>query len=263
MDVLTREYITNIASQDRPNQVVDPTSIAYIQHLVTPYAQAIEQTDSVDEAQQWLRRTFERELAVYANRKLLRANAIAATAGLDEPARLTAVSRAVIEYLAGELLEVGGNHARYLKDTTILPWDIKAGISGDSELDGVFKQKDDTDKLMVTITAGGNDFSHALSEDFVAGIQMYYLAERSNVTISLFGVPLTTTHLTNAGGARHDESVAREGPTKYLVSVDGVNISFRTPDFLQGAATAALWLNEDFHTRLTNLRTFNEMHLTF
>jgi hypothetical protein len=267
MDALTTEYITHIAHEVHPDSVLDATSVAYIQHLLTPYGQAVEQAESVDSIYAWLDVAYGGELAKHA--KSMGMKAADKVTG-DETEKIKTVRKEVIEYLVAEITELAGDAARNVTDGNILPWDIKVAIVNDEDLERMLKQGDGTNTMPVTVRIGANDSPHSLTEDFVAGILLYYTAAGHLITLYLYGVPLTSDYLTNDAGGRHEEYVAREGrtPSKYLVKVGTEDRSFNTPDFLQGAATAALWLNEDFHTRLTNLRTFtgeddDEVPLTF
>lgn len=263
MDALTPEFITTVARNVHPEAVVDPTSIAYLQHLLTPYAQAVEQAESVESVYAWLDLALPGELAKHARSEV--AKAVDKAGEVDDTEKLKAARRAVIEYLEAEILELAGNASWDMLDMNILPWDIKKAITKDEELEKMLQQNDGTDKLVVTVRIGANEYSHSLTEDFVAGILLYYNVAVQPITLFLYGVPLTTDYAVS----RHNENAAREGnePAPYIVSVGGEDVAFWTPDFLQGAATAAQWLKEDYHTRVTNLRTFdddgNEVPLTF
>lgn len=266
MDALTPEYITTVAKRVHPTLTLDPTTIAYLQFLLTPYAQAIEQADSLESVYAWLELAFPGELKIHA--KAEAEKAVDKAGEVDDVEKLKVGRRSTIEYLADELIDLAGNRARDHKDTIVLPWDLKLAITTDKELEETFKQ-DGTQGLVVTVRIGANDSPHALSEDFVAGILLYYHAAGKPINLFLYGAPLAADYLTNPDGTRHDEDNAREiadGPN-YLIDVGGTTYSFRTADFIQGANSAAMWLGEDYHTRVTNLRTFNlegeEHPLTF
>jgi hypothetical protein len=269
MDAVTPQFITAVAHEVHPGLIVDPSTVAYLQYLVTPYAQAVEQAEALDQLDAWLDVALPGELAKHAKSEV--AKAVTKAGEVDDVEKVKAARRGTIVYVLAELIELSGNRARDHGDTTILPWDLKLAIAKDEELETMFKQNDGTDTVVVTVRIGASDSPHAMSEDFVAGILLYYHAAGKDaaVTLYLYGVPLTNAYLLNPDGSRHHEDNAREGEdaSNFLVDVGGTTYSFRSPDFLQGAASAAMWLNEDFHTRLTKLRTFNaegeEHPLTF
>ena len=71
MDALTFEFITTVGSQLWALSTYHPTTIAYIQILLTPYAEALGQAQDVESIRQWVPLALKGELLLTFKLSLL------------------------------------------------------------------------------------------------------------------------------------------------------------------------------------------------
>jgi hypothetical protein len=252
MEALDTIYIFAV-SKDEDIEVadVDSTASAYIRELLTPYAEAVDQATSTESVRAWINQVYPPRLAQGAQE------------WVDKARYLSDAAREAIAYVVAELLHA----AQPYTIGVMVPWNVKRGLrqaraTPGSVADLVTVTADDT--LPVTIRLNGQDHLHQLSQDFVAGLQDYYRYAGGTVEVLVAGVPLSTYYLTDESSP-YDESDAIELP--YRVTFiqpgqdpeDGDERVFSSLDYIQGAATAALWLGQDFHTRLVNLVRIDAM----
>jgi hypothetical protein len=235
---------------------LDHTAVNYLMKLLVPYGMALDQATSVESVLAWVDAVYPPALAATTKQHINRA--IRDT----QLETLVPVTMVAIEALAGAILAA----AVPLKyDYSIMPWEIKAAIVSTPGLQAMF-QLDATNTLPVTVQLGDKRFEHLLTQDFVAGLQDYYWAAGDRITVFIAGEVLQ--HY----ASQHEDGFIDERP-HFIVGLavtDEDNDTwppedrvFDTPDYLRGMATAAHWLGEDVHTRVTNLRYIDDRdHIT-
>ena len=258
MDALTSEFITTVNGQVHPNSIIHPTSIAYIQTLLKPYAEVMESAP-LEALNQWITLAFPKELAHHAQSEFVRAM-VKKTEDLtgtpatvenvtDYPEVLAAGKIAIIEYLIAEILDAAGFVAG---DWTILPWDIQKSIGNDGEFSPLLGIPKGSNQLPVNVVIGPNVFPHMLTCDFTIGLLVFLskILAGNGFTINMFGEDFTPDYLNDPEHpsrfifVHEDED---KGSNNYIVTVAGVTYTFETSDFMQGFATGAQWANVDHH----------------
>jgi hypothetical protein len=178
MEALTDQNILDtIRVQIRTGVPVDPTTIAYIRELLTPYAQAVDQATSVASVHAWVDQVYPPSLRWVHDR-------------LNETNTVHDAAFQAIAFLVRQLAEAA---AHYPADV-LMPWDIKQGIQlvGQSS-DSIAALTPVTagNTLPVTVRLNGQDHVHQLSQDFVVGLTDYYRYTNAVIQLFMFGVPLT------------------------------------------------------------------------
>lgn len=250
MDNITIDKITTIGTEINPEIIIHPTSVAYIQQLLTPYAEAIEPSP-IYVILEWIPGDL-------GNRLLERVTAI-----LDKEAYVVknTIISFIIEVILGAAIVVITDVIE-LGDSTVLPWDIQTVIGSDDDLSRMFAT-DDNNRLPVTVTIGPNTFTHMLSEEFTMGLLLFSDPAVGNVdfNITMFGTKFTSDYivpLDREAPATHDGVVYRDNvyysrfiqgdfANAYSVSIANRLYTFDTTDFMQGLSTGALWAGVDHH----------------
>lgn len=248
MNAITSDYIIYVSSQVHPDNVLHPTSIAYVQSLLGPYAEAIETATTTDAISQWVPLAYQGELAKHATSEMGKAI-------LKNPENDVAVAKiAVIEYLVAEILELAGNLTRDQQDETVVPWDIQRAIGNDEELSRMFGIASTDTKLPVIITVGPQHFNHNLSFGFVAGLLLYSHPEVGNhdFRITVFGVPFSSTYMIPTDPDRsprfyYNENGDEGKNREYMFKVGNRQFAFDTLEFLHGFIAGPYWDNVDHH----------------
>ena len=257
MNMLTFNIISQIGSETRRDVTYIPATIGYIQVLLTPYAEAIEQEQNVESIRQWVRLIFKGELIRTALASLDEAidfeNMIH---GHDH--HIALVKAAVIENIINEIMDASAAAALSIPgNRLVLPWNVYDAISTDTELSETFSMFPINPILLpVTIIIGGESFTHNLSEEFVLGLLVFSSETGSNYGVIMFGSQLSTKDIVgeqdHIGIYRNIAYINRIyyglDPLQYiLTTIDKRRYTFQTADFLQGFATGAMWMNVDHH----------------
>jgi hypothetical protein len=264
MNALTSETIIHVCSQVHPNLICHPTSIAYIQSLLKPYAEAIEVATDIDGITQWIPLAFPGELSKHATAEMIKAVAKLEIAEDEnnDPKAVSAAKVATIEYLVAEILELSGNRTREILDSTIFPWDIQTSAALDEELSKVLGITTDQTQLPVTVTVGPQQFTHMLSEEFTLGLLLFSdpTVGNHNFNITMFGAPLPSSYMVPTLETEENRLPRLLIPngetdidTRYTVDVGVHKYGFDSPDFMQGFSTGALWAGVDHHKYWKNL----------
>ncbi|CAH6420037.1 Hypothetical protein HVR_LOCUS1076 [uncultured virus] len=290
MNALTSEVITRVGSQVHPDKTLHPTSIAYIQTLLRPYADALEPAASLQGIVGWVPLALPGQLAERAILEIIRAiikvtpavnwqgiikwipsvlpdglaeHAISeitkTTANLtpngeideNDPEILRAARDTIIEYLTAEIVELSGNHAYDVNDMIILPWDIQGATGCDEELARMFGTKCEPKTILT------------LPVDVVVGPQHYShkLTEELTCGILLFGAAVgdrRNFNISMFGTPFSPDYMLQQnrfstGSETYTVDVGGRNYTFNSVAFMQGISTGAQWMGIDHHTIWSNL----------
>ena len=258
MNALTVESIITVGSQVQGNLTYHPTTIAYIQTLLTPYAEALEPAQDVESIRQWVPLAFKGELINHALSEMNKAIEAAEANNTDA---LSAGKVAAIEHLVAEIIEISGNNARQFEATIVLPWDVQASVSDDIELSEMLNITKGDNRLPVTVTIGPQSFTHMLTRDFTVGLLAFSLAAGVDFNITMFETPFSADYFVEDDD-KHTGYVYYDGlalQSMFTVDINGKTYTFITPDFMQGFATGASWSGVDHHVYWSELtRHFNE-----
>lgn len=256
MNTLTAANITQIANEARPEVLVHNVTVAYIQELIRPYAEAISAADFAG-IEQWLPLSFHgmaegMKMSVdTAITKMLSDNP---TAGKDETARET-----VVLYIISELVDKASKYAMEQSDATVMPWDVQAIISQNPELSKVFGITPDQVQLPIEVVIGPQKFIHQVTLEFTAGLLLFSDKTVGNrdFGVTMFGVPLTSEYMVLTeemhDASQYNRFINPDRKSYQYVLTLGPNLNegehtFNTPDFMQGFVTGAMWSGVDHHT---------------
>lgn len=258
INALINESIVTICAQIDPNLTCHQTSIAYIQALLMPYADAIEPANDINSIKQWIPAVLPGELGRGILSKIIER----ATAKPEDATIVNDTKSDIITQMITNILRQASAWTRNVSDIRIFPWDIQGGISDDPELSAVFGITKDDRQLPVTITIGPQEFIHMLSSEFVAGLLLFSSPNVGNydLGVTIFGVSLTFDYVVPMEEDADNRFIFDPDHNQnYSVTVDR-KYGFETPDFMQGFSTGALWAGIDHHKYWTRLAhyTFDE-----
>ena len=253
MEVLSTVQLRYIGSKVHPGKIYHVTTIAFTQTLLMPYAQVIEGATTVKSIIDWVRLALPEELAKHAVSELNKASWMVwikdeyrdLPEGQEIPDAVTAAKNAVIEYLVAEIYELAGNSAYDRKDTYILPWDVQKAIGLDEELRVMCGINYKDRHLPVTVSVGPQQFTHMMTQDLLCGLLLFSSVAKHDFHITMYGAPFLVDYIVDPDNSylfENDDIIAI-----FSVMVDGHTYHFETPDFMQGIATGATWLNIDHH----------------
>lgn len=243
MQAMTFKYISDLCKELQPGIYYHPTAIAYIQYLVTPYAETIEMTQNL---MSWAETAFPQYFAMGLAKQI-------------KSAQIATRKVAAIKYILADLIELSGNIARDNYGGTVLPWDVYFVISQDAELPDVFgiphgKFPSDI-RLPVTVNIKRQLFTHNLSCEFTCGLLLFSIITHRYFDITMFGQPFTDNHIPSILLRFNYNEDNRD---LYRVSIGGTIYTFRTTDFMQGFATGAMWENLDHHKYWSELAKISD-----
>lgn len=192
-------------------------SRTYMNSLLEPYVEALTAADTMEAIRQWVPLVLPGALGQEL---------------LDEIEDVEDVGAAKLSVLRffGEMILLP-------QPERITPWTL-ASVRND-ELTRLFGPASET--LPVTAVVGPNNFAHNLSEEFTHGI-LHGIQDVAGFSLHLFGLRLTLDFFPD-----------RKEGAPYTAAVQGADVDFNTPDFIQGVSTAAMWRNVDPHTLVTKL----------
>jgi hypothetical protein len=249
MNALTTEAITNTV-ENRTNAIFHPTSIAYIQILLTPYASALDAAQDFEGIRAWIPMVFPGDLGVNTLAQFITTNT-----ATEDAVPLDTSKSAIIAYLVDEIVGVAVAVSTRKQSIITLPWDIQEGIRNNPELSQIFGIAQDAKTLPVSVTIGPQQFVHSLSEEFTVGLLLFSKISQVDFHITLFGAPLTTNYFVLEDGTDRPSQYTfyYENNMDHRVKVGVSEYTFSTPDFMQGFSTGALWAGVDHHNYWSEL----------
>lgn len=248
MNALTIENIDAAVQLLGKENDVDPTSYAYLEKLLKPYADAIENVTDIQSIVDWVPMAFMGELAAGILSDLDNMLNVEKSDDVD------AVKYAVIDYILGEIISQTISYLESQQSTTILPWSIQEAIKLDGELMRITGITMETNTIPVNVTFDSNTFEHQLTQDLVAGIFAIYGAADQELQISIHGVFLTFESF---------QSYTKENlNAEYTVKIGGTINKFNTPSFMQGVNTGAQWMNVNNRDYWSELKK-GEIYINF
>lgn len=242
MNTLETEFIETVASQVHPDVSFSIPTIIYIQSLLLPYAQAIDQATSVEAIKQWIPEVFPGELSKHALAEIDKVVRKLFNNFTDSSEAITAAKTAALEYIIAEIIEISGNRARRdLGDIFGTPWDVQTAILADDDLNKMFAIHDN--KLPITAVVNGQVVNHELSEEFVTGLTAFEKTSLGDFDIRVFGQPALLPGYRRYSGywAQEDGKVYKY----HFTTSDDTVYYFNTPEFIQGFLTGAQWTGVD------------------
>lgn len=259
MDALTDIAVVDIANLTGI-YYLDDTTIAYLQHLFTPYAQALDQATTSESILEWIKVAFPQRMDMHLTSVAEEAQGQAQ----NEEEALTAMKYTIIDHLIGLLLDDISVDIRAIRSRQILPWDVARTISNDEDYSTMLGTQGPN--LPVQLDVNGQTFTHEVSEEFMAGLYSTYRANNMTPpTTTMYGAKLSgefdLRHPENMGS--EDAEMIEEGrhvefyediPT-WSVEIGGELKTFGLSDldFLRGAQTAAMWMNVNSHDLIQKL----------
>ena len=271
MNAIATEKIVTIGTLLFPLKVLHSTTIAYIQVLMRPYAEIIDNTFNIGALKDWISRNFLLQTTIVMHDKIHDTiNRIAAEDGAVNP--LNHVKTMIIEYILSKIILSAGEHvSSFPTDETILPWDVQYGIGHDGDFTLPFGITEEVNTLPVTVTIGDQQFQHMLSLEFTCGLLLFLVGKPDKYQITMFGVPFTTNYFGEAVDPlsefedvpvnfedtrfNFEDDGEYDGVESYTVKIGSLNITFDSPDFMQGFITGAMWGGIDPHAYWSNLMT--------
>ena len=261
MDALVAGSVYGIGSQVCPGMEIHPCTIAYIQSLVRPYAEALKPADSVGGIVQWIPLVFQDDSEKLVQLKMIRrVRRELVKLGQDhnlvtdnDPISLRCSKDSIIEYLLAKILELSGHMACDMNDHVVFPWDVQQAIYQDEHLSQMFRITPDDKLLPISVVVCTDKILHMLSEEFVAGLLVFSDIVKHNFHVSFNDIEIN--YLTKPKGNRFIKGAS---PERYTVDVCDKIYTFNSSDFMQGFATGALWANVDHHNYWKDLRDYKE-----
>lgn len=268
MEIYTHDVINAIAIDRSPGITYDPTSIAYIYVLFTPYIEELLFFTTYDYIVQWLNMHFPGDIGNNALQWIEYENEgagdyFAEANPAEDPNYITElidVKRSVIKYLIIDLINaindiLGFNDNTILLDTTVLPWDIQKAIYTDTDYKRIFgiivSAEEVKFNLPITANINGTLFNHDLNLEQTCGILLSTIVIGVNYNIEIYGAKISIDYMrsdnrfTNATNSGH-----------YIVDINNKIYVFSTPYFIQGFITGCQWAKVDHKQYWKNLISF-------
>lgn len=243
-----KQFVTNAADNIQDESFyLHPASITYIQNMLLPYADAIEKGEDKESIVSWVREVFDKSVAD------ILLNDIADDIAL---LKYDIISGLVIRLLR----QVVHVYVKDVDNSPLLPWDIQTALSENKETAKIIgldiNDKTSLELLPVTVTFGPQQFTHMLSEEFVAGLLLFSDPSVGNYDfhVTMYDTPILPfmrpqEDITNRFILRDME----KDLNRYRVTVNNITYVFDTPEFIQGFATGAQWASTDPHQYLSHL----------
>jgi hypothetical protein len=224
-----------------------PTTMAYARMLLAPYQQALMQSDNPQALKAWMTQAFPESIQMELTEEI-----DAKEGDKGEPLTGPEIRNDILEHMASGLLgAIDDHHIASETDVAVLPWDIAPSIYDEwAPLFGIDKTKT---VLPVTVTIGPQQFTHNLTLEQALGLLLFSRVSGSNFQPVMFGVPLTYFE----DPEEHSRFDVSDTPTHfpcYRVNVNGDVYQFKSPDFMHGIATGAMWAGVDHHAYWSDLQ---------
>lgn len=215
---------SNQTTDENANNISDVT-YNYMATLVKPYSDVIAPVANKDILYQWCTQVFQ-------NENLEKVNLL-----INNAANVDAAKDAIISFMMGYLLSTITNKMRVI----ITPWDV-ASIRDNitTEWFGAEKMT-----LPIKVTIGPNTYIHELSEELAFGL-LSILSDKQ-YTFSVFDVRLMLEDI-SPNYIVNDKNIRN-----YKANIPMGEVTFNTPDVIQGVVTAAQWLSIDEYTLIKDL----------
>ena len=257
MNRLSALNITQLSTQISPDLLLHPTSIAYLQFLLSPYAQALETATTVESVINWIPEALPG--IIRGTPVTTAVNDLSKLKGglTDGPEFVALAKNIVIDELIKRLVKAVYDDVLFYKgDNVILPWDIKESMFFDDFLAQRFGVVKGDSTLPVEVVVGSSRYTHNFSEELTMGLLLYSLLSQTPLAIFVFGIPLTKDYFLDPQGNRYTKLCSNARRPEYSVQIAGVTYCFITVSFMQGFSTGASWFNDDHHRYWTNLISY-------
>lgn len=261
MNYLTAHNIQHFAQSINKDIILHPTSIGYIQSLVTPYAKVLDTAINVESIKAWIPQAVGTLIPVGIVNTTL-ANLSKLKGGITEgPEFIELAKGTVIDTLISKIInqDVFTDVIFFTDDNVILPWDIKTAIFFHEPVMIAFGVLKGEPTLPTEVVIQGRSFTYEASDELVAGLLLYSLMSGNKYDVNMFGIPFSTDYFLNPQGNRFTKFCSNRRKPEYSVKIGGVTYCFTTTDFMQGLATGALWFNDDHHKYWTDLITYENL----
>lgn len=272
MEILSKQAIISVIRRRDANIIYDPTSVAYVYYLLTPFATTMSGLKTYRSVKHFTLNNLGKEIGENALALAEHENEGAEEYFEDidadknhkytdiEIGYLKSVKESIITYLLNDFIKIINEGAQVI-DNTILPWDINRVISSDYLYSQIINLGTDINNIDVSVTVAGSVFHHRLSLELTTGLSLFGLITKTNYNIRIYGENLSVGYF--IGNNRF-----RIRPTNpiYSVDINGAIFFFSTPDFMQGFITGAMWNNvnhRNYWKSLTGYINGLETRITF
>ncbi|CAH6420183.1 Hypothetical protein HVR_LOCUS1118 [uncultured virus] len=259
MNYLTAYNIQRLATSVLNDIVLHPTSIAYIQTLIGPYAKVLDTATSVTAIRMWIPQALLNVVSV-SDLDTAIEDLSKLKGGLkDGPEFVELAKSRIIDILVVKLIaDVDRDVLFYKGDNYVIPWDIKESLFFHETMAAIFGITKGDEDLPVEIIIDGMSHTHNFTEEFTMGLLLYSLMAQRNFEIRLFGIPFSKDYFLNPNGNRYTKFCSNRRQTEYSVNIGGVKYCFITVAFMQGFATGAEWYKDDHHKYWSDLTSYDD-----
>lgn len=260
---LYRQIMTDIADpflfalEEAHSVSHQPTTIAYARTLLAPYQQALAQSDDPQALKQWVTQAFPQSLQEYILEEI-KAEEVDPNGEISGDEIRSLILRSMANAL---LTDIEGMHIANETDVATLPWDLVEAIEPEwAPLFGIDKANK---TLPVTVTIGPQQFTHPMTMEQAMGLLLFSKVSGANFQPTMYGAALVyfDDQDENGEGTEHARFNVSDFPSQfpaYRVTAGKHVYQFKTPDFMQGFATGAMWAGVDHHAYWSNLQRLSD-----
>jgi hypothetical protein len=212
----------------RPGFSLHHTSIRYLEFLMTPIINRLNQIIIYADFEYWIEQNLPRGYISLINDNI--------DTLYEDPTPIHMKNEILNTIIAGILDLTHSDIIATHYDTIILPWDIQYTIITDVELNSIFHFPR-INQLPVSLIINNVRYNHVLEEETTIGILLFIYLSQTNVQIEMFGVLFTTDYLTQ----RLTRYKHRRKNRYYQVITNNGRFEFLSPFFIQGFISCAGW----------------------
>lgn len=275
------ELFTEHGARNQSHGKFHPTTIAYVQTLVKPYAVGIEYNTTLEQIEKWVVSTFIGSTGNHINPlnsalNAMRDAVVNYDSNEDVTDKLTFVKHqdvaldatklhlkvkdAIIRSLISCMLIVATEEcANDANDSTVLPWDLQKGLGDNVDFSQMFGIPHGSNTLPVTID--GQHSIHTL--EFIAGLLLFSHSSVGNrdFHVTMFGIPLESSYMVPPPDSEdtprfHDDKRDIAPFFKYSMRVNDYQFGFETLDFIQGFIFGANQSKVEYDAYCTDLKEY-------
>lgn len=273
MTTVSFDRIKELAEKFGPNY--HDSTIAYVQELVSPYAEAMVPAINTDQIIDWLPTALGNSIGTWLVDVIRDELDIIGEniEDINHPQNVLYDAKDIVIYtLADTLLEISYRSASVFYDNTVFPWDINAALNTEEHNDlahlfGVPKAEDAL--FPITVTVNFQQYTHMLNLNFIGGLLASSLPSvtNSDFDITIMGYRLSRNYL--LGPNRFTDIRNRNlfmerfhndpyiVPATYTINIMNTTYVFLSIDFMRGFTTGTLWVGVDHYNYWRDLMMYN------
>ncbi len=242
------DNIRIIADKTSRDITFHPTSISYIQSLITPLTVRLNNIRSTN-VEQIVDQLIQGLNIIYLNVALVREGRKGAT--------INSAKQNILNYVIDDIAYRAGNFTRDYGDGIVLPWDVKYVVEVDLEIAlllGVNLQEDrNATQVPVTIRLNNVDYQYELTRNFVAGLLAFINVSGCHIQVYIAGTYFDPSYIISP-----NNKFLLRNPNDYYGYVITIgthiyNLNNKNMQvFMQGFTTGAQWCGIDHHLYWSN-----------